>query len=79
MFRYEERIKSPQFQVGVDYNVDGSMYFILSNQLKRDILLIQNPYSSNIDVSDLEMRILVDHQDEINIKPKIVEDLERRC
>jgi len=78
VFRFEERINSPQFKNGVDYTVDGSRYFILSPQLKKDILITQNPYNENIDVSELEMKILVDRQDEINIKPQIVRDLERR-
>ncbi|CAI2197444.1 19285_t:CDS:2, partial [Funneliformis geosporum] len=79
-FRCEERIKLPQFRVGIDYAVEGSMYFIFSNQLKKDILLTKNPYSDNVDdyVGDLEMKILVDHRDDINLKPKIVTDLEQR-
>jgi hypothetical protein len=78
-FRYEEKIKSPQFKEGIDYTVDGVMYSIFSPQLRKDILIIQNPYHVNIDVSDiLSMRILVDRQDGINIKPKIVTDLEQR-
>jgi hypothetical protein len=78
-FRYEEKIKSPQFQEGIDYTMDGVMYNIFSPQLRKDILIIQNPYHVNIDVSDiLSMRILVDRQDGINIKPKIVTDLEQR-
>jgi len=54
------------------------MYFILSPQLKKDILITQNPYNENIDVSELEMKILIDRQDEINIKPQIVRELEQR-
>jgi len=79
-FRFEERIKLPRFRLGVDYTVEGSMYFILSNKLKKDILLIKNPYSDNLDdyVYNLEMKILVDHEDDINIKPRIVTDLEQR-
>jgi hypothetical protein len=78
-FRYEERIRSPQFQEGVDYTFDGNIYFIISPQLKKDILIIQNPYHDNIDVSDiLSMKVLVDYQDGINVKPKIVTDLEQR-
>jgi hypothetical protein len=78
LFRCEERIKDPQFRKGVDYNFDGSIYFILSPRLRKDIMLIQNPYNDNVDVSDLEVRVLVDRKEEINIKPRIVSDLEKR-
>jgi len=79
-FRYEERIKSSQFRENVDYTVDktGNSYIILSPQLRKDIMIIQNPYNENIDVSQIEMKVLVDRKEEINFKPQIVLDLEKR-
>lgn len=82
VFRCEEKIKLPQFQSGVDYifNENEDKYTIFSSGLIKDILLIQNPYSDieNRDVSDLELRVLVDYREEINVKPQIVMDLEKR-
>jgi len=46
--------------------------------LGKVILIIQNPYNENIDVSNIEIKVLVDHKDEINLKPQIVIDLEKR-
>lgn len=79
-FRYEERIKSSQFRENVDYTVDktGNSYIILSPQLRKDIMIIQNPYNENIDVSQIEMKVLIDRKEEINFKPQIVLDLEKR-
>jgi len=55
------------------------MYTIFSSQLKRDILLTQNSFNDNINVDEISsMRILVDRQEEINIKPKLVLDMEKR-
>jgi hypothetical protein len=79
-FRYEERIKSSQFQENIDYTFDEikGIYTILSPQLAKDILIIQNPYNENIEVSDIVIKVLVDYRSEINIKPQIVIDLEKR-
>ena len=79
-FRYEERIKSFQFRENIDYTFDEikGIYDIISLQLRKDILIIQNPYNENIDVSDLTIKVLVDYRGEINIKPQIVIDLEKR-
>jgi hypothetical protein len=79
-FRYEERIKSSQFRENIDYTFDEvkSIYTILSPQLAKDILIIQNPYNENINVSDIVVKVLVDYRSEINIKPQIVIDLEKR-
>jgi len=79
-FRYEKRIKSSEFRENVDYTFDEmkSIYTILSPRLAKDILIIQNPYNENIDVSDIVVKVLVDYRSEINIKPQIVIDLEKR-
>jgi len=79
-FRYEERIKLLQFRENIDYTFDEvkSIYTILSPQLAKDVLIIQNPYNENIDVSDIVVKVLVDYESEINVKPQIVLDLERR-
>jgi hypothetical protein len=79
-FRYEERIKSSQFRESIDYTFDEvkSIYTILSPQLAREILIIQNPYNENIDVSSIVVKVLVDYESEINVKPQIVIDLEKR-
>ena len=79
-FRYEERIKSSQFRENIDYTFDEikGIYTIISPQLAKEILIIQNPYNENINVSDMVIKVIVDYKSEINLKPQIVLDLEKR-
>ena len=80
VFRYEGRIKSPQFRENTDYTFDEvkGIYTIHSPKLAKDILIIQNPYNENIEVSGMVIKVLVDYKSEINVKPQIVIDLEKR-
>ena len=72
-FYYEKIIKSSQYKEGVDYTVDGSLYDILSPQLRREVLLAENPLNSNIDVSELELTIFVDRMNAVSDFPRIQE------
>ena len=78
VFRCEQVIKSSSFRENVDYNFERGKYNVFSPDLIREILFIQNPYSDvERDVSDLDLRVLVDHGDEINVEPQIVKDFKK--